>query len=130
MRPVWDEPGIVDNVRQGCVLFTSLRSAEAGICQRMNGQDVHSRPSRAGCPVRPTPERQMRARVAPFTGPRRQGSEGNTPLLNKGGYQPPPPPPPPPPPDEPPPPLPELEPGGEDAEEIADEKELLKLSPR
>jgi len=37
-------------------------------------------------------------------------------------HQPPPPPPPPPPPDRPPPPLPEDDPGGVDAEEIADEK--------
>jgi hypothetical protein len=45
-------------------------------------------------------------------------------------YQPPPPPPPPPPPDEPPPLLPELEPGGVEAEEMAVEIELLKLPPR
>lgn len=42
-------------------------------------------------------------------------------------YQPPPPPPPLPPPEEPPPPLPEELPGGDDAEEMADEK-LLPIS--
>ena len=40
-------------------------------------------------------------------------------------YQPPPPPPPPPPPDPPPPPLPLLDPGAEDEEEMAPEKESL-----
>jgi len=42
-------------------------------------------------------------------------------------YHPPPPPPPPPPPDEPPPPPPELEPGGEDEDEMAEEKEDPRL---
>jgi len=46
------------------------------------------------------------------------------------GYHPPPPPPPPPPPDEPPPPLPELDPGGEDEEEIVEEKVDPRLEAR
>ena len=41
------------------------------------------------------------------------------------GYHPPPPPPPPP--DEPPPPLPELDPGGEDEEDIVEEKAVPRL---
>ena len=45
-------------------------------------------------------------------------------------YQPPPPPPPPPPPEEPPPPEPDEDPGGLDADAMAEENELLKLSPR
>ena len=43
-------------------------------------------------------------------------------------YQPLPPPPPPPPPENPPPPLPDNDPGGEDAEDMALAKELPKLS--
>lgn len=45
-------------------------------------------------------------------------------------YQPPPPPPPPPPPENPPPPEPDDEPGGVDADAMAEENEPLKLSPR
>jgi len=41
-------------------------------------------------------------------------------------YHPPPPPPPPPPPEDPPPPEPELEPGAVEADDRADENELLK----